>query len=138
MYDSSTREWTSLPPLVTARRGHTCTVMGSLLFVVGGFDRNDKLLASVEMYDSRTREWTSLPPLATARCCHSCTAMGSLLFVVGGDDSNDEAVSSAEMYDSGTGQWHAIEESASILAVTNQDAVVCEVTERPSRWWSSQ
>jgi hypothetical protein len=39
------------------------------------------------------------------------------------------------MYDSNTGQWQAIEESASIPAVTSANTVVCEVTERPSRWW---
>merc|ERR1712086_855349 len=136
MYDSSTREWTSMPPLATARSEHSCTAMGSLLFVVGGADSNGEALASVEMYDTNTNEWTSMPPLATACCGHSCTAMGSLLFVVGGQDSNDEAVSSSEMYDSITSQWQAIEESASIPAVTSKDAVVCEVIERPSRWWS--
>merc|ERR1712166_773641 len=89
MYDSSTNEWTSMPPLATASSGHTCTAMGSLLFVVGGMDSNAKKLASVEKYDSSTNEWTSMAPLATARSNHSCTAMGSLLFVVGGQGNRE-------------------------------------------------
>ena len=36
MFDSNTNEWTSMPPLATARSYHSCTAIGSLLFVVGG------------------------------------------------------------------------------------------------------
>ena len=40
MYDSNTREWTSMPPLATARSHHSCTAIGTQLFVVGGQDSN--------------------------------------------------------------------------------------------------
>ena len=42
MYDSSTNEWTSMAPMATARADHSCTAIGSQLFVVGGVDSNRK------------------------------------------------------------------------------------------------
>ena len=97
-------------------------------------------MASVEMYDSNTREWTSMPPLATARSEHSCTAMGSLLFVVGGYGNYTQLqgrLPSVEIFDSSTRGWRAVEEFASIPVVASANAVVCEVTERPSHRWTS-
>ena len=40
MYDSDTNEWTSMAPLATACSNHSCTAIGTQLFVVGGQDSN--------------------------------------------------------------------------------------------------
>merc|ERR1740117_2092608 len=100
----------------SVREGGKCVTRLVLQLTIG--DDNWSVIEMLKSGQTRQLGQRSMPPLATARCDHSCTAIGSLLFVVGGDDSNDEAVSPSEMYDSSTSQWQAIEESASIPAVT--------------------
>merc|ERR1712086_1234478 len=99
-----------MPPMPTARCIHSCTAIGSQIFVVGGMDSNNKTLDSVEVYDYCTGSWSTMPPMSTARHSHSCTstsctAIGSKIFVVGGYDRHGKTLDSVEVYDYCTGSW---------------------------------
>ena len=87
------------------RKGHSCTAIGSQIFVVGGVDSDNKALDSVEVYDYCTDLWSTMAPMSTARQAHCCTAIGSKLFVVGGMDSNYQALDFVEVYDYCIGSW---------------------------------
>jgi len=77
------------PTLITARSGHTSTVTGHHVYVVGGVG-SDGALDNVEQ--ARTNADGTLGPfesvpgmsLVTARQAHTATILGSYLYVVGG------------------------------------------------------
>ena len=50
-----------MAPLATARSYHSCTAIGTQLFVVGGHDSFGRdIRTSVEMYDSNTDQWQAM------------------------------------------------------------------------------
>jgi N-acetylneuraminic acid mutarotase len=75
--------------LVTARQGHTATVIGSFLYIVGGSGNNGPLM-SVERAmingDGSLGPFTaaSVAMLSTARAGHSAAMVGGYLYVFGG------------------------------------------------------
>lgn len=78
--------------LATARRGHTSVVIGSHLYVVGGF--GNALLNSVEQAtigaDGTLGPFTLLPDvtLTTARQGHTSAVIGNYLYVLGGSGAS--------------------------------------------------
>ncbi|XP_054822682.1 tip elongation aberrant protein 1-like [Prosopis cineraria] len=73
------------------RWGHTCNAIkgGRLLYVFGGYGRDNCQTNLVHVFDTVTQTWSQplikgTPP--TPRDSHSCTAVGDNLFVFGGTD----------------------------------------------------
>ncbi|KAI9117247.1 hypothetical protein K1719_011413 [Acacia pycnantha] len=73
------------------RWGHTCNAIkgGKLLYVFGGYGRDNCQTNLVHVFDTATQTWSQpvikgTPP--TPRDSHSCTAVGDNLFVFGGTD----------------------------------------------------
>ncbi|ONI08899.1 hypothetical protein PRUPE_5G207100 [Prunus persica] len=73
------------------RWGHTCNAIkeGRLLYVFGGYGKDNCQTNQVHVFDTATHTWSKpvikgTPP--TPRDSHSCTAVGDNLFVFGGTD----------------------------------------------------
>lgn len=73
------------------RWGHTCNAIsgGKLLYVFGGYGKNNSQTNQVHVFDTDKRTWTEpvikgTPP--SPRDSHSCTTVGDNLFVFGGTD----------------------------------------------------
>ncbi|KAL6972480.1 hypothetical protein U1Q18_005191 [Sarracenia purpurea var. burkii] len=73
------------------RWGHTCNAIrgGKLLYVFGGYGKDNCQTNQVHVFDTATRTWSEpvikgTPPVP--RDSHSCTKVGDNLFVFGGTD----------------------------------------------------
>ncbi|KAH7850941.1 hypothetical protein Vadar_004872 [Vaccinium darrowii] len=73
------------------RWGHTCNAIrgGKLLYVFGGYGKDNSQTNQVHVFDTATRTWSQpvikgTPP--APRDSHSCTTVGDNLFVFGGTD----------------------------------------------------
>lgn len=79
--------WTSRAPMLTARGGTACGVVGDELVVVGG-EGNPALpsgvFAEVEAYDGSDDTWRALPSMPTPRHGMGAAAIGGRLYVPGG------------------------------------------------------
>ena len=106
--------WTVTGNLVTARYGHTSTLLpNGQVLVAGGIGvgvgdiacqgQNCVALASAELYDPATGMWTATGSMAFKRFGHTATLLFSgKVLVAGGFKSK-----SAELYDPATGVWTA-------------------------------
>ena len=77
--------------------------MGSLLYVVGGYDGATDL-ASGEVYNPLHNNWTAIPPMGTKRSCLGVAALDGLLYSCGGYDGAS-CLSSVERFDPLAGVW---------------------------------
>jgi N-acetylneuraminic acid mutarotase len=122
IFDPSTGLWSATAKLISARVGHTATLLDNgKVLVVGGYALQSSALgttptavvsASAELYvvSAATPSWHAAGSLATARTLHTSTLLDSgNVLVVGGDTSYDNAgtgvLSSVEIYNAATGAW---------------------------------
>lgn len=84
---AATNTWTAAGSLITARQGHTATLLLSgKVLVAGGYGAT--FLASAELYDPVTSTWSPASNLATARTSHTATLLPSgKVLVAGGVNS---------------------------------------------------
>src|SRR5690349_19985230 len=91
----------------TARYGLAVASVGGQLYAVGGFDRQDKELATVESSDPASGGWRSVAPVPTARGVLGLAADGNRLVAVGGS-SGAGPLAAVEAYDPATDRWTAL------------------------------
>src|SRR6266566_4171667 len=101
--------WTVTGSLNIARAEHTATLLSNgMVFVAGGFDSNNNILASAELYDPASGSWTATGSLNIARADHTATLLpNGMVLVAAGVDSNVTTSPSAELYDPASGSWTA-------------------------------
>ncbi len=97
--------WTVTGNLVTARFGHTATLLqNGQVLVAGGFNSIIGGLASAELYDPATGVWTATGSMVNGRVDHTATLLPNGQVLVAGGSS---LPASAELYDPATGVWTA-------------------------------
>jgi hypothetical protein len=100
--------WTSLPPMATARSGHTATLLADGRVLIAG-GTNGVETASAEIFDRATNGWSPTGPMATARRGHTATLLEDGTVLVVGGLYKVEGVAtylrSAELYVPRTGTW---------------------------------
>jgi len=76
--------WTSAPPLANGPTQETATVgVGGTLYVLGGFDENLAVLATVQVFDPATCAWSAGPALPRAVHHANATTIGTTIWVTG-------------------------------------------------------
>lgn len=110
LYDPATGAWSTTGSLVTARGGHTATLLPNGKVLVAGGKTFTNSLASTELYDPATGIWTTSGSMATARDIHTATLLGNGTILVAGGSSTSNSSSfsllaSAELYDPPSGTW---------------------------------
>jgi hypothetical protein len=103
-------DWMPLPPMGAAREAAVAVVLSDgRMLVVGGFDGDNEVLASVEVLAADGGGWAVLLPMATARYAAVAGRLpGDRVIVAGGLSDNGEALASAELWDPATGAWAAL------------------------------
>ena len=95
-----TYKWTTMAPMVTARRGFAAVWKGDCIYVFGGYCGSVSRL--VERYSIAGNTWESLPDMEKERLDHcAVTGPGSDIYIFGGEDIND----SLEIFDTASLLW---------------------------------
>ena len=103
--DSSAMTWTPTGSLLSARIGHTATLLpGGRVLIVGGWGGSEEL-ASVELYDPGKGAFTDAAYLDSGRTNHTATLLADGKVLVAGGQSHGKTLSDAELYDPKTGVW---------------------------------
>lgn len=95
--------WELLPDMPTARYGCSSSVLGGMLYIVGGHN-GSHALATAERFNPVVDHWLPLAKMPTPR--HSCASVvsGGCLNVFGGLDGR-QALGSFERFDPLAGRW---------------------------------
>ena len=102
--------WSATGRMITARTGHTATMLpdGEVLVAGGAENHNDNpAFNSAELYNPSTGVWSATGSMIGARAWHNATLLHSGKVLVSGGWNNGDALSSAEIYDPATRAWTA-------------------------------
>lgn len=111
-YDPSTKQWSDLAPLPAGRSSHDAALVGSKLYVFGGWNmqgkdnttwHKDGLVCDLA---SEKPQWTSIaatPPFQ--RRALAVAAWQGKLYIVGGMTENGEMVTAVDIFDPETNAW---------------------------------
>ena len=93
--------WRDLGPLNHPRfsevKGHTATLIGDKVYVIGGRDR----LCTFQVLHTDTMQWKVLPDNAPQRRYHSANLVDERLFIFYGFEANHHADHAVAVYDAG-------------------------------------
>jgi hypothetical protein len=109
-FDPARNAWSELPPLPVPRSSHDVAVIGSMLYVVGGWTMRghdgeewcDTMLAlDLTATDAG---WREIPQPFKRRALIAAVA-GGMLCVIGGFTDDEEASRRVDVFDPATGAW---------------------------------
>lgn len=126
IYDPATGVFTETGPMVTARYGHTATLLGDGKVLIAGGDP----VASMELFDPSSGTFSAAGPMSEPRIYASAARLDDgRVLITGG--TNVDVQSSAEIYDPSTGTSRptgamhvARAEHASVLLSDGRVAVI--------------
>ena len=109
MYDVNKNELKQMPPLPCAVSKMATVRWGDKVVVIGGSDKDGKVLSDVLMYDSKTGESNVLPSmLHKRRECSAIITAGNVIVVMGGWNEKDKYLSSVECFTLGSNSWEEL------------------------------
>ncbi|KAI0228478.1 Kelch-like protein 21 [Lamellibrachia satsuma] len=117
LYDFATKKWEEMPRLITARWYHRSVSLDDCVYVVGGKDVNNTVLASVECLNAKRKQWMSLPEMPQAVFAPAVVTYNNKIFVFGGRDSQDEDLCCTQVFDTTQGQWSTLSDMPEVCSI---------------------
>jgi len=113
LFDPTTRSWSVIQSMTSARSGHTANLLADgRVLVAGGDDSVGPIshgwLSSAELYDLDSGTWQPTESMSNARDLHTANTLrsGSVIVIAGGNA--DGGLSSAEIYDPRSATWRTV------------------------------
>jgi hypothetical protein len=101
-YDTEADEWSTLAPMPHACCGHSTSVFGNLVYIVGIMSHGSDFFS----VDPVSGAWSTLAPTLHNRFCGTSFVLAGCLYAAGGFQPS--SVSSVERYDVVSGTWTAV------------------------------
>ena len=115
-FDPSTRVWSDIAALSTARFRLAMAVLGDKLYAIGGEDSQYQFLSSVECLDLSVpnSQWTTVAPLTSPRCGMGAVVTGGKIYIAGGHGSS--SIECFDPSDGPAGRWTVVSETSEFAA----------------------
>ena len=94
-----------MPPLPRPLTRMTTVQWRDQVVVLGGLDKNEKVLNDVFMYDCKTGKITVLPSMLEKRCACCAVITGNTIVVMGGENKKVKNLNSVECFTMGCSTW---------------------------------
>jgi len=102
----ATSGWIGVAPLRSPRQENAVVALDGEIYVIGGFDEQAAVLATVEAYDPATDSWRNVAPLPEPRHHVHAAVAGGKLYVLGGlKGLSFAADGDSWVYDPGGDTW---------------------------------
>ena len=88
-YHPNSDTWENKPDMAVGRYNFGAAILEQHLFVVGGYGKDEVMLASVEAYCFKTEAWSLVRPLPVPRASMACQSWDGMLYCLGGETSAD-------------------------------------------------
>ena len=108
VYDVNKNKLEAMPSLPRAVWGMATVGWGDKVVVIGGSDKDGKVLSDVLMYDSKTGESNVLPSMLHKRRGCSAIITRNIIVVMGGWNEKDKHLSSVECFTLGGSSWEEL------------------------------
>ena len=107
-FDPSTRVWSNIAALSTARRDLAVAVLGDKLYAIGGYDSQGQRLSSVECLDLSVpnSQWTTVAPMTSPRSSMGAVVTGGKIYIAGGYGSS--SIECFDPSDGPAGRWTVV------------------------------
>jgi N-acetylneuraminic acid mutarotase len=107
IYDAAANAWTMGPLLFAPRSGHVAvTGHDGTIYVIGGLDSNDNILASVQALDPFTQTWKYAASMHTPRSgLAAVTGPDGKIYAIGGVAPAETLLNTVEVYDPVANSW---------------------------------
>ena len=126
-FDMSTKKWETMPPLITARWYHRSISLEDCVYVVGGKDVNNAVLASVECLNAKRKQWMSLPEMPQATFAPEVGTHSNKMFVFGGLEAQAMNLCCTQVFDTTRRQWSTLSDMPEVCkcgaAITLNDCI---------------
>ena len=83
-YNPSQDLWSAKTPMTASRQGFACAEVGGEIYLLGGYDPNNRAIDVVERFNPLQQTWSSPTRLPTNRMGLSAVAIGNRIFLTGG------------------------------------------------------
>ncbi|KAK7939233.1 hypothetical protein WMY93_002559 [Mugilogobius chulae] len=103
-YNGALDKWIQIESLLIARWRHKMAVHQGKVYVIGGFDGNQRL-SSVEAYDPFHNRWTQVTPLAEGVSSFAAANFDRWIYVIGGGPNGKLATDKVQCWEPGTDSW---------------------------------
>ncbi|XP_045445718.1 uncharacterized protein LOC123653779 [Melitaea cinxia] len=109
-FEPITRSWYSESGLAIPRKNFGLVVHRMALYAIGGQDKKDRVLRSVERFDPKTGSWSEVRAMGTARMAAAVAKYRDYIWVAGGmtGEKRHPVCANVECYNSKTNQWTEI------------------------------
>ena len=116
LYHLATKKWEAMPPLFTARRYHRSVSLGDGVYVVGGMDADNNVLASIECLNVKQREWAPMPWMPEPVFYPMVATYGSKIFAFGGRQIPMKDVCCTQVFDTIEKQWSQLTDTPEVCS----------------------
>lgn len=113
--------WSAGAPAPTKRYAGGAAVVGTKIYVVGGFDPRG-VLGKNEIYDTVTNTWKTGASMPTKRYALAAAAVNGIVYAIGGANAGNVTLSAVEAYDPVANTW-----STKAPLPTSVDSVIATV-----------
>ena len=104
-FDVKTNQFKEMPPLPRPLSCMATVQWRDQVVVLGGQDKDDKVLNDVFMYNCKTGKIKVLPSLLEKRCGSCAVITGNTIVVMGDMNEENENLSSVEFFTMGGSTW---------------------------------
>ena len=108
-YNIDTNQWENLPAMPYERSYCSAGVVGNKIYVVGGQDYDDNVLAATIVFDTTKQQWepsTTVPDMKTKRSFLSVVIVNHFVLAIGGRNEFDDALFTIEVLDTKLNSWN--------------------------------